>query len=166
MSLEQMLALIVVALITVTGTIYAARRSAKNERIKIDQAMVTVLGTEREKIAEELEKVRTRAAQNDEQMERVRTQLRGIQEEYSETKIVHREAIAEKDATIRERDASIRELQARQVELEAMLNACRTELGQARSELQNALTLIQQQAQALQSLRTGGHTGGGNPPTP
>lgn len=153
MSFEQSIAIIVVALITVIGTIWSSRRSARTERERLDQAMVTVLGAEREKIAQELEKVKARAVVQEEQMEAVRSDLRGIKEEYSSAKIQHREAIAEKDATIRERESTNRELQSRIVELEAMLNATRAELAQAREELQKALVLIQDQAQDLQGFR-------------
>ena len=159
MTVEQGLAIIIVAVITAFGSIYATRRSAKNERSRIDQAMVTVLGTERREIAEELDKVQARAQAQEAAWEGARAELRAIKEEYSEARITHREAIAEKDSLIRELQAQAREFQARSTELEAMLNACRTELGQARSELQNALTLIHQQAQALQAARTAQHPG-------
>lgn len=153
MTFEQGLALVIVAIITVIGTIYGARKSARSDRARIDQTMVTVMGTERARVADELEKVKQRAVEQDEQMERVRAALRAIQEEYSEAKIVHRQALAELTDSIRERDITIREAQARTTELEAILAATRVELGQARTELQNALQLIHQQAQALQEQR-------------
>jgi DNA repair exonuclease SbcCD ATPase subunit len=159
MTFEQAIAIIVVAVITAAGSIYAARKSAKNDQNRINQAMVTVLGVEREKIAAELDRATIRTNATNEQLEKVGADLRAAREELTEVRITHREAIAEKDATIRERDATIREVQARTIELEAMLNACRTELGQVRAELQNALTLIHDQARALQAQRNG-DTGG------
>jgi chromosome segregation ATPase len=152
-TVEQGLAIIIVAIITAFGSIYATRRSAKNERSRIDQTMVTVLGTERREIADELDKVQARAQQQELAWEGARAELRAIKEEYSEARISHREVIAEKDAAIRELQATVREFQSRLTENDSMLNATRTELGQARSELQNALTLIHQQAQALQAAR-------------
>jgi chromosome segregation ATPase len=155
-TIEQGLAIVLAAIITAVVTTLASRRSAKNERIRMSQEMVTILGTERQKLADDLERVKTEARELAKERDQTQQELRKVREEYSLARIEHHNAVAEKDDAIREKNATIRELTAQCQEFKSQMHVAQTkneelsdELNRARRDRSEALELINRQARLL-----------------
>lgn len=149
MTIEQGLAIVLAAIITAVVTTFASRRSAKNERMRMSQEMVTILGTERQKLADDLERVKAEARELARDRDASQEELRRVKEEYSMAKIEHRQAVAEKDEVIREKDALVRERTVECREFQEQLAAAQRQRDEAKSELARART---QRAEALELI--------------
>lgn len=132
------LATILGSLLAVVGAIYGIRKTTKVDREKLTQQWATIFGEERQKIALELKEVKATADQ-------LADQLRKTKEEYSESRIAHREAIGEKDDLLRQKDGVIRENLIQLHETQAILADTRLELLRARHELVNCRAIIETQ---------------------
>lgn len=155
---------IVAAAIAALATAMAARWATRNERVRLRQELISITGGERERLATELDRVRTRANEVDEELEKVRDERRLIADEYAAAKIAHREAIADKDAAARESLAAARQAQyevlaskeaqerALGLQLQQMQNqmeACDREMTAVRAELERRTNMIQAQSQII-----------------
>lgn len=134
------------AFLVLAGTIYASRRSARNEQKRIQQELTTILGTERGRLAEELEKVWAKARSMDEELEKVRDEHRALKEAAAEARIAHVQVVAEKDAAVREAQLSLHEVRVELADVKA-------ELVRARAELERRGDLIAAQAEIITELR-------------
>lgn len=134
------------AAMVLAGTIYASRRSARNEQKRIQQELTTILGTERGRLAQELESIREKARTMEEDREKIRDEMRALKEASSQARIEHAQAIAEKEAATREAQLSLHEVRVE-------LQDCRSELVRVRAELERRGDLIAAQAEIIKELR-------------
>jgi chromosome segregation ATPase len=142
----EIAATVFTAIAVLTGTIYASRRSARNEQKRIQQELTTILGTERGRLAQELEAIREKARTMEEDREKIRDEMRTLKEASSSARIEHAQAIAEKETAVRESQLSLHEVRVE-------LQDCRSELIRVRAELERRGDLIAAQAEIITELR-------------
>lgn len=154
------------ALIAAGGTVVGSRWASRNERTRLRQELVTITGTDRERLAAELDRVRTRANEVDEELESVRDERRALADEYAQAKIVHREALAEQSANHREalldKDTAQRALELQLREVRGQLDDVTRELATCRMELNRRGDMIQAQGQIIAEWQVRYNIPGGN----
>ena len=153
-------AIILVAIITAVVTSVTARWSSRNEQRKISQEMVSILGTERQNLSNDLERVKKDSRELVTELTKVQDELLQVKEEYALAKIEHRQAIAEKDLIIKERDQALNDQHAATAsvmrkldEATALLDTQSNEIQRERRARQEGLELISEQARELARLR-------------
>lgn len=153
----QVLAILGAAVVAAIGTIYGARWSGRNERARNRQELITIMGTDRQRLSEELTQVRNGRREVDEELEKVRDERRALADEYANAKISHREAIAVKDADHRaalmEKDISHQQTQAQLRSVEQQLAESRRALERCQTELERRGDLIRAQSEVIAELR-------------
>lgn len=151
------LGVVIAAILASVGTVLGSRWSHRNERTRLRNELVTILGHDRDSLADAAEKARSRANEVDAELERVRDERRQIADEYAAAKIVHREALAEKDQQMRdalqERDAQRRQLEVTLADVRAQMAELERELHRSRDEVTRRGDMINAQAQVIAQLR-------------
>lgn len=172
--------IIIAAVIAAGGTVLGSRWASRNERTRLRQELVTITGTDRERLAAELDRVRARANEVDEELESVRDERRALADEYAQAKIEHRIAIAEKDETQREalaekerlhraamldKDTAYRSLELQLQAAQNQLAESQQEMSRCRMELNRRGDMIQAQGQIIEDWRVRYHINA-TPPLP
>lgn len=151
------LAVVLAAALASAGTVLGSRWSHRNERTRLRSELITILGHDRDSLAEAAEKARARANEVDAELERVRDERRAIADEYAAAKIAHREAMAEKEelmrAALQERDSQRRQLEVTLGDVRAQMAEIERELHRSRDEVTRRGDMISAQAQVIAQLR-------------
>lgn len=151
------LGVVIAAVLASLGTVIGSRWSHRNERTRLRNELVTILGHDRDSLAEAAEKARARANEVDAELERVRDERRQIADEYAAAKIVHREALAEKEeqmrASLSERDAQRRQVEVALADVRRQLEETERELHRSRDEVTRRGDMINAQASVIAELR-------------
>jgi chromosome segregation ATPase len=156
-SFWEVVPVVLSAVLAFLGALYATSRSSSSDRRRLAQEFTALLGTERGRIAADLERVEQKARALDDDREKVRDELRQVKEEYARARIEHIEALADKDN-------ALREAHLKNAELQHALDDALRQLERSRQELSNRGELIAAQGQVLTELRVRLRSYGDNGP--
>ncbi len=164
----SVLAIIAAAIIAAAATAVTSRWANRNERIRLRQELIEIRGGDRQRLTDELEKVRARANEVDAELEKVRDERRTTADEYAAARIAHREALAdqltahrqslaerevEHRQALAERDSQQRELGLTLQQVQGQLDTCSRELASVQQELTNRGEMIRAQGQIIADYR-------------
>lgn len=151
---------IVAAVLASAGTVLGSRWSHRNERSRMRNELVTILGADRNALSEAAEKARIRANEVDEELEKVRDDRRAMADELATVKIAHREALADLVAqhrsALEERDSQRRQVEVTLADVRRQMQEIERELIRSRDEVTRRGDLINAQAQVIAQLRAQG----------
>lgn len=161
------LGVVLAAALASGGTVLGSRWSHRNERSRLRNELVTILGHDRDSLAEAAAKARARANEVDEELEKVRDERRQMADELAEARIAHREALAEMNdqrrAALEERDSQRRQIEVTLADVRRQLAETERELIRSRDEVTRRGQMIEAQATVIAEYRArypGGGVGG------